>query len=1112
MMIYKKTNLGKRFSIEKQNPNKNISKKSNSLSFIDNEKYSKISKIFYSIYEDLFPMIISKEYKDSFVNEINKNSINILNNILCDSEIQIPFVKDIIEKIKEEIKNKIKEEQYYLEQSLFKLIKENNLIYITKFRKHCYKTEDLACHLCASGEIGNFLEIKSDIKNNENKNNNNSYIICNNCYFCYPSNCIQMYCKNCKKYYYSSILKDSENVNCLPATWDNYHCGTRKKELMKCLKCKEILYLDLISNRLVCKNEKCDFSSKPEHIIWGCHLCGKEFKSGAKIFNPLEFEILKKVINRALLYKIKAVPPFLPCCKGKIDEKIIFLHKRDCEGQLYKFNLYGKDIVVCQKCQALNKFNYFSWLCPLCSQTFILNNSYNKSKINKNNYSNSINLTIETKYNNEIIKNKKNPKNNINVINKSNSFVKTLDNSTTSIDNNNLFGFGFYLKKREANEYARNRAKIKSCDINLNDKNKSFTNIKDIKTNDESIDSNSKRRIRKRSTLKDILNARKSTPDFGKKKNNEDIDDLNIRTVFDSNIKKIDNIKNKRKINETKNIKIISSVEKTDNSNNISIQKNIYRKIKNDNSDIIDGLKMRNINKYININKKKKFASKSIDNNEKNQNFNYYNINNINNINIINSIEINKKEDDENKANNISKKYNIIPKKHRMHLSTSQNESDSSNNCSHLIRNSINKIALQKFLIDNNIDSKNKRKSEIKKTENNGKNFLNKTSEDILKKEISDLEINPLYDEINNNNKEHFKQIKVNCAFDRNSVIKSKEINRDNNIKVKDIDKFVNRFNWKRKRFNNYVYNRTSLENNKTEIKNENEIEEKKSDDLISIPIFDDKDYNYIKLIGKGSYGKIYLVEDKNTLTEYALKKVFCSDYEELLKFKKEFQLIYSLQNPNILRIYKIQIKNLDITTYCLYVLMERAQTDWSIEIKRRKLSRIFYKEKEIISILKQLTQGLLFLQKNKVAHRDIKPQNILIFPNNVYKIADMGEAKKVDKNRIQMATLRGSELFMSPLLYEGLKFNKNNIRHNPYKSDMFSLGLCFLYAICLNLKVLEYIREMKSMNSVKDIINKFLDKNKYSDKLIEIVYKMIDLDEEKRYDFEQLEEELTKI
>ena len=123
-----------------------------------------------------------------------------------------------------------------------------------------------------------------------------------------------------------------------------------------------------------------------------------------------------------------------------------------------------------------------------------------------------------------------------------------------------------------------------------------------------------------------------------------------------------------------------------------------------------------------------------------------------------------------------------------------------------------------------------------------------------------------------------------------------------------------------------------------------------------------------------------------------------------------------------------------------------------------------------------------------------------------------MGEAKEIDKNKMQMATLRGSELFMSPLLYEGLKYNKKNIRHNPYKSDMFSLGLCFLYAICLNLKVLEYIREMTNMNNIKNILEKFLDTNKYSDKLIKIVYKMIDLDENKRFDFNELENELTQF
>ena len=336
------------------------------------------------------------------------------------------------------------------------------------------------------------------------------------------------------------------------------------------------------------------------------------------------------------------------------------------------------------------------------------------------------------------------------------------------------------------------------------------------------------------------------------------------------------------------------------------------------------------------------------------------------------------------------------------------------------------------------------------------------------------------------------------------------------------------KFSWKKKSLDEFINNNKiniKKEENNNIIKNDkNNDKEKLLNDLISkekindlsknciIPNFDDKNYNYIKLIGEGSYGKIYLVEDKVTKEEYALKKVICTDYQELLKFKKEFELLYSLKNPNIMRIYKLQIKSLDITTSCLYVLMERAQIDWNIEVKHRKLAKKYYKETEIISILKQLSQGLYFLQKNKIAHRDIKPQNILIFPNNIYKIADMGEAKEIDKNKMQIATLRGSELFMSPLLYEGLKYNKKNIRHNPYKSDMFSLGLCFLYAICLNLKVLEYIREMKDMNSIKSILNKFLDKNIYSNKLIEIIYRMIDLQEEKRFDFEELEKELSKF
>ena len=328
-------------------------------------------------------------------------------------------------------------------------------------------------------------------------------------------------------------------------------------------------------------------------------------------------------------------------------------------------------------------------------------------------------------------------------------------------------------------------------------------------------------------------------------------------------------------------------------------------------------------------------------------------------------------------------------------------------------------------------------------------------------------------------------------------------------------DKYVHRFILKN--------NNNNANNNNPEIEKESQKENKinlvdvltdeKINNLIKncpIPNFEDNDYNYIKTIGEGSFGKIYLVENKQTGEQFALKKVICKDYPELCKFKNEFELLFSLKNNiNITKIYKMQIKSLDITTSCLYVLMERAQNDWNLEIKRRIIAKKYYKEYEIISILKQVTTGLSFLQKNKIAHRDIKPQNILIFPNNVYKIADLGEAKNIRNNRIQMATLKGSELFMSPILYNGLKYNKKNIRHNPYKSDMFSLGYCFIYAMCLNLKVLEYIREMNNIKNIKNIVNSFLDRNKYSNKLIAIIYQMIDLDEDKRYDFEQLEKEI---
>ena len=279
-MIYRKSKLNNVLSIEKRDNNKYICKEANN-SFI-NEKscYTKISNIFNCIFEDLFPSIISNKSKESFINEIRDKSMNIIHNNYNNHDLQHPIINNIICKVKDEIQNKINQIYSFLEKSLDDIEKKRkNICYVTHFRKHCIKTENIAYHLCDNGKLGNFIKLESDLKNEKDHN----YIICQICHFCYVSNCIKMYCTFCKKSYYSSILSDKENMNLLPSTWDTYHCSVRKKEVMKCLKCKEILYLDLISNRLICLNKNCNFSSKPEHIIWGCHLCGEEFKSGAKI-------------------------------------------------------------------------------------------------------------------------------------------------------------------------------------------------------------------------------------------------------------------------------------------------------------------------------------------------------------------------------------------------------------------------------------------------------------------------------------------------------------------------------------------------------------------------------------------------------------------------------------------------------------------------------------------------------------------------------------------------------------------------------------------------------------------------------------------------------------
>jgi serine/threonine protein kinase len=192
---------------------------------------------------------------------------------------------------------------------------------------------------------------------------------------------------------------------------------------------------------------------------------------------------------------------------------------------------------------------------------------------------------------------------------------------------------------------------------------------------------------------------------------------------------------------------------------------------------------------------------------------------------------------------------------------------------------------------------------------------------------------------------------------------------------------------------------------------------------------------------------------------------------------------------------------------------MEVANCDWEKELQNRSKYKAYYSENELLYIMQSLVDTFAYLQQIGICHRDIKPQNILIFKDsNTYKLADFGEAKELlgDDRPTERQTLRGTELYMSPILFHALRSRKiiKYVKHNTYKSDLFSFGLCCLFAATLCFESLYDIRELNNNTSIKYIIQKYLE-NKYSNVVINIICNMLDVNEDSRNDFIEMEKEI---
>ena len=267
-------------------------------------------------------------------------------------------------------------------------------------------------------------------------------------------------------------------------------------------------------------------------------------------------------------------------------------------------------------------------------------------------------------------------------------------------------------------------------------------------------------------------------------------------------------------------------------------------------------------------------------------------------------------------------------------------------------------------------------------------------------------------------------------------------------------------------------------------------------------------EYDILNQIGQGSEGAIYVVRWKKNNKNYAMKK--CSILLETTLEKRKSEniglrkFIEGTGCDGVIKVYGNFSRTNELGMYEFYEVMELAEKDWEKEILRRRDIQQYYQEYELMEIFKDLIKTFSLLQNNKITHRDIKPQNIMII-NGKLKICDFGNARILKRDGIIIQKIRGSELFMSPIVFKGYHSGKQQIRHNTFKSDVYSLGVCFLLAASLSFDGPNIIREVYNMKVMKRVLNQQLQR-RYSQNLINLILTMLQIEESKRPDFNQLE------
>ncbi|KAJ0005668.1 hypothetical protein NQD34_015562, partial [Periophthalmus magnuspinnatus] len=198
--------------------------------------------------------------------------------------------------------------------------------------------------------------------------------------------------------------------------------------------------------------------------------------------------------------------------------------------------------------------------------------------------------------------------------------------------------------------------------------------------------------------------------------------------------------------------------------------------------------------------------------------------------------------------------------------------------------------------------------------------------------------------------------------------------------------------------------------------------------------------WDIVETIGKGTYGKVYRVTNKKDGSQAAVKVLDpINDVDE--EIEAEYNILRTLSNhPNVVKFYGMFYKTDKLSGGQLWLVLELCNGGSVTELIKGLLMRSQRLQEPVIAyILYCALLGLQHLHNNRIIHRDVKGNNILLTTDGGVKLVDFGVSAQLTSARLRRNTSVGTPFWMAP---EVIACEQQYDYSYDARCDVWSLGI----------------------------------------------------------------------